>query len=453
MDDLPSMNKSPYLAKSDQITRLSPKTWTIVTLLSIAGNIAWAVENSWFNVFVYDEITTSPTPIAWMVAVSAIVATLTTIIFGVRSDRSKSKMGRRKPYILFGYIIWGVITALFPMVDLIRNVGVAVVMVVIMDGVMTFFGSVANDAAFSAWTTDITDTTNRGRLQGVLSMAALIANLIAIGASGFVIETWGYFVFFYVLGGFVTVTGLIAGVMIQDPPVSAENSSESKPKFFEDVLYTFKPTTIKQNPILYILFVHLGLVGIAAQISSPYTFVYIENFLGFDKGQVSIIGGAVIFVAAIVSLVYGALSHKIPRKPVLFITIILNSILGVIFFYIRSFELVILIQALTLSFAMVNSIALISWIQDLYPKEDRGKFQGIRMVFFVAIPMVFGPIIGSNVITFYGEPIMDGTIISGYVPSPEIFLYSGIISLLALIPLLFMSKFNQKITEDDEIAY
>ncbi|WP_371802717.1 MFS transporter [Candidatus Lokiarchaeum ossiferum] len=452
MDDT-SSNNSLSLSSPKQITRLSPKTWTVVTLLSIAGQIAWAVENSWFNVFVFDEITTSPTPIAWMVAVSAVVATLTTIIFGAVSDRSKSKMGRRKPFILFGYIIWGIITALFPTVELIQNVGVAVVMVVIMDGIMTFFGSMANDAAFNAWTADITDTTNRGRLQGVLQMSTLIANLIAIGASGFVIETWGYFVFFYVLGGFVTVIGLIAGIMIQDPPVLANDSSENNPKFFEDLIHTFKPSTVKQNPVLYILLVHLGLVGIAAQISSPYTFVYLENFLDFDKGQVSIIGGTVILVAVIVSIIYGFNSHRLPRKPVLMLTIVLNAIFGVIFYFVTSFISVILVYAVILSLSMVNSIVLISWIQDLYPVEDRGKFQGIRMVFFVAIPMVFGPIIGSNVIKFYGEPIMDGTTISGYVPSPEIFLYSGIISLLALIPLFFISKFSKKITDEEEFVH
>ena len=41
-------------------------------------------------------------------------------------------------------------------------------MVVVADAVMTFFGSTANDASFSAWTTDITDTTNRGRVEGLI---------------------------------------------------------------------------------------------------------------------------------------------------------------------------------------------------------------------------------------------------------------------------------------------
>src|SRR6056297_2717755 len=76
-----------------------------ILLLGTAGQVAWAVENSWFNTFVYDRITTDPAPIAWMVAVSAIVATLTTLIMGTASDRTATKWGKRKPYIVFGYVL------------------------------------------------------------------------------------------------------------------------------------------------------------------------------------------------------------------------------------------------------------------------------------------------------------------------------------------------------------
>ena len=42
-----------------------------LTLFGTIGQITWAVENSWFNTFVFDRITEDPTPVAWMVAVSA----------------------------------------------------------------------------------------------------------------------------------------------------------------------------------------------------------------------------------------------------------------------------------------------------------------------------------------------------------------------------------------------
>jgi len=62
--------------------------------LAVTGQIAWAVENSWFNTFVYDTITPDPRLVAWMVAASAITATPTTLIMGTLSDRTRSRWRR-----------------------------------------------------------------------------------------------------------------------------------------------------------------------------------------------------------------------------------------------------------------------------------------------------------------------------------------------------------------------
>ena len=179
--------------KTVEVTKLGAQNVLVLLLLSISGQIAWAVENSWFNKFVYVELTGLPCSVAWMVVLSAITATLTTLIMGSLSDRTRSKFGRRRPYILFGYIIWGIITAIFPEPALLKDVGVAIVLVIILDSIMTFFGSTANDAAFNAWSTDISDSTNRGRVQGILTFSSLIANLIAIGVAGII-----QFVFFLI---------------------------------------------------------------------------------------------------------------------------------------------------------------------------------------------------------------------------------------------------------------
>ncbi|GAH39483.1 unnamed protein product, partial [marine sediment metagenome] len=128
-----------------QVRRIGKRNILSILFLGTAGQIAWVVENSWFNTFVFDRITTDPTPVALMVAVSAITATITTIIMGILSDRTSGKWGKRKPFIVFGYILWGIITAIYPMVEWIQTIGVAILIVIITDAVMTFFGSTAND--------------------------------------------------------------------------------------------------------------------------------------------------------------------------------------------------------------------------------------------------------------------------------------------------------------------
>ena len=62
---------------------ITSRTWIVMLALALVGQIAWAVENSWFNTFVFDTITPDPRPVAWMVAASAITATLTTLLMGL----------------------------------------------------------------------------------------------------------------------------------------------------------------------------------------------------------------------------------------------------------------------------------------------------------------------------------------------------------------------------------
>lgn len=43
---------------------------------------------------------------------------------------------------------------------------------------MTFAGSTAYDAAFITWTTDVTDDTNRGKVNTILSVLPVFATVI-----------------------------------------------------------------------------------------------------------------------------------------------------------------------------------------------------------------------------------------------------------------------------------
>ena len=86
-----------------QQTKLGANNWIAVVLLAFSGQIAWVIENNWFNTFVNDVISPNPKVISLMVALSAVTATLTTLIMGTLSDR----LGKRKAIILVSYILWG----------------------------------------------------------------------------------------------------------------------------------------------------------------------------------------------------------------------------------------------------------------------------------------------------------------------------------------------------------
>jgi MFS family permease len=474
MTENDSIKAQTDLTKEKKIKKIGTKNFLAILLLGTAGQIAWVMENSNFNTFVYDEITKDPGPVAWMVAISAITATLTTIFMGIKSDRNTHRWGMRKPYIFFGYILWGLMIILFPMSGWIKITGIAVLMVIILDAIMTFFGSTANDAAFNAWITDISHSSNRNRIQTIVSLTAFLAIAITYGVAGVIIDNYGYFVFFYIFGGIVISIGLLSGYLIdnksgkiiikselepkmedgttEDPiaspnkslPNGEKNLKTKKSTIWEEFKSMFNPQILKDNKILFLLFVYMSLSGIAGQVYTPYIFQYLEHYLGMSKTSYS--SYIIIFMPILVIciVIIGWISHKFNRKKLIIVGTIIGAtttiIMGLTSPYIRENidtigMVAVLLYVLSQIPTMAAAIAHGGWLLDKYPSGEVGKFQGIRMVFFVAIPMIIGPAIGAFVIRTYGIPIDDG-----FIPTPEIFIVGGLLAFLSIIPILFIKK-------------
>ncbi len=416
---------------------LSPRTWFVLAALATTGQIAWAVENSWFNTFVYDVLTPDPRPVAWMVAASAITATLTTLLMGTLSDRTRSKLCRRKPFILFGYVLWGVSTVLFPTVAYIKASSLAVTLVVIADSVMTFFGSTANDAAFNAWTADIATSEIRGRVEGVLNLALFLAQIIAMTAAGALIDSVGYFVFFYTLGGIVILIGLVAGSLLQDAPLP--KMGQTRGSFWSEFADLFQWRTVRENRGLFLLLLFIMISSIGMQVSFPYLIIYLENYIGITKTQYAIIGGAVMVGSAVLAIPFGLLADRWDRRKLIMIAIVVSAAGGFALSLTRAIPLLAIAGLFWQAFSMASGIAAVAWLKDLLPEESRGKFLGIRMIFWIAIPMVVGPWIGSTLIQRFGIPTtLNGQ--AGFIPVPVIFQVGSAIAVLSLLPMLFARR-------------
>ena len=151
--------------------KLGGKFWAAMLIFGLIGQIAWVVENMYLNVFLYKMFNASAADISLMVGASSVAATLTTILVGAFSD----KVGKRKLLMCLGYIIWGISILGFGMIKVETLTPIAgsvaaaaslgVTLVIVLDCVMTFFGSAANDAAYNAWLTDKGDDSNRGKIE------------------------------------------------------------------------------------------------------------------------------------------------------------------------------------------------------------------------------------------------------------------------------------------------
>ncbi len=429
------MESAPAPA-SESKKKMSKSLWAALLVLGFAGQLAWAVENQFFNTFLYNEITPDPRPISWMVAITAVVSTLTAIFMGALSDRTRTRWGRRKPYMVVGYVLWGIFTALFPTSANLDTISAGVFMAILLDSLMTFFGATANDAAFNAYVADVTTIENRGKVTGALEIMKWLSILIVYGGAGIVIDLLGYEAFFYIIGGLVLLVGLISAPMLR------EVQPEEAPKgtYWEQITQTFKIENLKKNRDFFIVMIAVSLFGLGQNIFFPYLLVYLEHYIQLDALQYSILVGVAILVGGILAAFpIGVLVDKWGRYPVAVLAVILEGIGLVAFSLTGNFILLLVTGILWLAPNAAWTIAALTWSKDLFPNENRGLFAGYYVLFMVAFTMIPGPLIGGWLGSRFGQPIvLDGQ--AGFVPTPLIFQVSAGITLLALIPLLLVRR-------------
>jgi MFS family permease len=419
------MNPSPS-------ARLGARVWSAIVVLGLAGQLAWTVENMYLNVFVYDTITDDPGVIALLVAFSAITATLATIVIGAWSDRT----GRRRVFVAAGYVLWGLSTAAFGFVSPetaaallpgLDAVTAAIVTIVLLDCLMSFLGSGANDAAFQAWVTDTTVPANRGRVDGVLSIMPLLGMLIAFGALDGLTRAGEWRTFFGVVGLATAVVGLIAAFTVRDRAPGIRDGGA-----FSDLIYGLRPSTVRKHPRLYELLVLLAVVGISTQVFLPFLIIYLQRTLRIDG--YAIVLGVVLIVASVVSVLGGRVIDRVGKLRAILpsIGILAAGLIGM--FFVRDMLGVIIAGSVMMSGFMLSFAAITATIRDHTPADRAGTVQGLRMIFAIMIPMILGPIIGASVIVGAGETYLDLGV-EKQVPTAWIFIAAAAV-LVFTVPLV-----------------
>ena len=390
--------------------KLGSRRWAAIILIGLIGQIAWAIENNYINLWVYSQSHNSD-HITWMTMASAVVATLTTFFIGALSDR----IGKRKIFIALGYSIWGVTVFLFgimslPNMNILANndaktaVLLVGVMNVVVDCLMTFFGSTSNDACFNAFVTDETNEKNRPFVESVLSIMPLLAlgMMLGLGAAlGIPDRTLSpeaaaqpWFIFFLITGILTTVVGILAFFLLPKDHI-APNRDQG---YFKHMVVGFFPKTIKANPLFYIALLAFMFFNIGVDSFMPFILVYFQNMptfqgLDFYVGVGSIMGGAAIIV-----ILFGIFMERLGKLNVL-IPSILSMAAGALGLFFSGDNLIlgIVFGLLMMGGYLLGTASLGAEIRDLTPEGDVGAFQSVRMVFVVMIPMVVGSNISNSV--------------------------------------------------------
>ena len=433
-------------------TKKNAKFYLALVIFSLVGQVAWVVENMYLNVFIYKMFHATAEQISFMVAASAVTATVTTLLVGAFSD----KIGKRKVFICAGYILWGISILGFALIriDLVSEVfsfmvvsytnaiaSLCITLTIALDCLMTFFGSSANDACFNAWLTDATDETNRGSIEGINAMMPLVAILAVFG--GFMglnqdlQESWT--VIFLVIGGAVLALGISGFFLVEETAAKNEENSN----YFASIFYGFRPSVIKSNVLLYVTLALLALFNISIQIFMPYLILFYTEYLQIEN-YVLIFAPAIVVAAAFTAVygkVYDRKGFRFAILPTLAMLIV--GYIGLYFF--RNMVLVFIFSMIMLCGFLGTGAMIGALVRDCTPEKKAGMFQGLRIIGQVLIPGVIGPAIGAAILA-NADTIANSDGTTSFIPNENIFLgalVAIVFALLALIPLFKLLKKNE----------
>ena len=422
--------------------------WLLVWGLGIAGQLCWNIENQWFNTFVYAKIAKDPTIISFMVAVSAIATTIATFIFGTMSDR----MGRRRPFIAIGYILWGIFTILFGTTEFIakgastasKAIFLAGTAVVLADALMSFFGSMGNDAGFNVWLNDKMTEKNRGQIGAALATQPVIGTIIGTVAGGILIgKNDNYMRLFIIMGGLVILCGILALFLVKDEPDLKPNKRGS---FWNQLFSAFNFRELMKHKELLWVFLVLTVYFIAFNVYYPHVGNYMIYYLGFSPDNIGIIQGIALILGMLSVIPASRLLNKNRFAAAASIAIIFSVTgVGILGLFgrpgkvdpstILNWNLLIGMFFFGCGYIMFMQVTSV-WMKQLFPEEAKGQFEGFRIIFFVLIPWVVSPLIANPIIKSNGQ-ITDTNGMAAYLPTHVLFLISTALIILTFVPLVF----------------
>ena len=351
-----------------------------------------------------------------------------------------------------GYVAWGISILSFAFIraDVIGSLfgmtaGVAsacISIVIIMDCVMTFFGSTANDAAYNAWLTDSTTEKNRGAAEGVNSMMPLIAILVVFGGfMGFDLnkaESWT--TIYVVIGAVVFLIGILGFFLVEE----AAAAPPDELGYFATIAYGLRASVFKKNRGLYAALGCFVIFNIAIQIFMPYLIIYYEKSLGMS--DYVLIMAPAILAAAVVTALYGRVLDKKGYERSVFLPLILLAggllllwlVPGIIRAEGLAMKIPVFIGSLLMMSGYLSGMAVFgAEIRNETPERMAGRFQGLRIIAQVLIPGVIGPGIGAAILK--GAAVItndDGT--TSFLPNAKIFFAAAaVVALLAALLILY----------------
>ena len=356
-----------------------------------------------------DEWLTSLVSYGLVSAVAGAFVVVAYPIVGALSDRTRSRFGRRRPWILGGSLTSGVGLALLGIQT--ETVGTVLMWTVVM------LGFCMASAALTAVMADQVPENQRGLVSGWISAPNALGILLGIVLVTAVFTTIpsGYLA----LAVSVAVLAVPFVLRLRDAPLSTSDAARLGPLTVRSVLASIWVDP-RRHPDFAWTVVSRVLINLGNAIATTMLLYFFTFALGLADPTSFLVFTTVIYmvVTIVASIALGTLSDVLGRRRVFVLASGVAQALAALLLAVAPAESTSIVGAVLLGlgqgcfFAVDQALAT----QVLPSAETRGKDVGIMNI-AMAGPQAFGPLLGACAVVLFG----------GF---PGLFIASGVTGLL-----------------------
>jgi len=273
-------------------------------------SVIWGVYNAFVPIFLADKFHLSPVWIGFFMTLDNIAALFIQPPVGAWSDRLRTKIGRRMPFILIGAPIGAVMFGIIPMAALLP-VFVACTSTLIL--------------SMAIWRTpvvalmpDITPSGKRSQANGIINFMGGIGTIIALQTGGMLYKLSPNFPFW--MGSvLVILAALLVFILIKEPKEYEETKTE--PNMFASLSEVFKDPD--KSALRLFLAIFFWFIGYAA-VETFFT-LYAKNHLGLNEADGATLLSVMPLLFVLFAIPSGIIASKIGRRVTISIGLVMMT--------------------------------------------------------------------------------------------------------------------------------
>ena len=363
-------------------------------------SVIWSMYNAYVPIFLKESFHLRSTLIGLVMTIDNVLAILLLPYLGALSDRTRTRLGRRRPYILVGSALALAFFLLIPAANAVQRLGLMMLVIVALNLSMALFRS-----PVIALMPDITPSRFRSQANGIINfMGGLGALLVYFGGKPLYDRKVSLP---FIVGGLTMFAGsLLVVLLIREPPVAQpEGERSSLAGSFRALLANLRDVFAEEKSLLGILLAILcWFVGFNA-VETFFT-SYAKYYLGMKESTGALILGffSVTFMAA--SLGAGFLAVRLGRRRTIRIGLVVVCATMALSLLLKSFlplAAVFAVGGMGWSLVNVNSLPM---VVDMTTLEKVGGYTGLYYFFSQAANIIAPPAAGALIDAFGYSSLM-----------------------------------------------